>query len=35
MPGLISDKDFFNGKEDFYFDFKLEEITDEFKQEFV
>jgi len=35
IPGLISDKEFFNGKEDFNFDFKLEEITDEFQQEFI
>ena len=36
IPGLISDEEFFNNNQKKYsFDFKLEEITDDFKKEFI
>ena len=35
VPGLISDKEFFSRIKDFCFDFKLDEITKEFKSEFL
>ena len=35
VSGLISDKDFFKKKENFRINFKLDKITDEFRNEFI